>query len=58
MDIKRLIKVLKVAFWMYMIDFLYSFELLDGGTQVIKASQSFGFLDGGTEFIKSSVIKK
>ena len=53
MDIKRLIKVLKVAFWMYMIDFLYSFELLDGGTQVIKASQSFGFLDGGTQLIKS-----
>ena len=37
---------------------LQSFEILDGGTQVIKASQSFGFLDGGTQFIKSSVIKK
>ena len=37
---------------------LQSFEILDGGTQVIKASKSFGFLDGGTQFIKSSVIKK
>ena len=37
---------------------LQSFELLDGGTQVIKTSQHFGFLDGGTQFIKSSVIKK
>ena len=37
---------------------LQSFELLEGGTQVIKTSQSFGLLDGGTQFIKSSVIKK
>ena len=36
---------------------LQSFVLLDGGTQVIKASQSFGLLDGGTQFITSSVIK-
>ena len=35
-----------------------SFELLDGGTQVIKASQSFEFLDRDTQFIKSSVVKK
>ena len=37
---------------------LQSLVLLDGGTQVIKASQSFGLLDGDTQFIKSSVIKR
>ena len=36
---------------------LQSFELLDGGTQVIKVSQPFGLLDGGTQFIKSSSLK-
>ena len=35
-----------------------SFGLLNGGTQVIKASQSFGLLHGGTQVIKVSVIKK
>ena len=35
-----------------------SFGLLDGGTQVIKASQSFGLVDGGTQVIKASVMKK
>ena len=35
-----------------------SFGLLNGGNQVIKASQSFGLLHGGTQVIKVSVIKK
>ena len=49
MDIQRLLKTLKVALMDVYDRFpLQSFELLDGGTQVIKTSQSFGLLDGGT----------